>query len=187
MAARAHEVRIIGGKFKGRVLPVRDLEGLRPTPDRVRETVFSWLEGHVEGARVLDLFAGSGALGMESLSRGAAEVVMVEKDAANAASLKSAVVFAGDAASVMKQDALGYLEGADGKFSLVFLDPPYKSGLLKPALELLIKRNLLTDDALLYVEMNAGDTVSVPGYETVREERAGQVKYALWRKSTLLF
>lgn len=187
MAQREHEVRIIGGRFKGRQLPVRDLEGLRPTPDRVRESVFSWLEGHVEGARVLDLFAGSGALGMESLSRGASEVVMVEKDAANAASLKSAVAFAGNAVSVMNQDALAYLENAAGKFSLVFLDPPYRSGLLKPVLELLIKRDLLADNAVLYVEMNAGDSVSVPGYETVREERAGQVKYALWRKSTLLF
>lgn len=186
MVARTHEVRIIGGKYKGRMLPVRDIEGLRPTPDRVRETIFSWLNDSLADARVLDLFAGSGALAIESLSRGARSVVMVEKDADNAASLKSAVAFADDAV-VVHQDALSFLQECSDRFDLVFLDPPYQSDLLKPALDLLVKRNLLSDAALVYVEMNSAVSVSVPGYEMIREECTGQVKFALWRRTTLLW
>ncbi len=184
-----HTVRIIGGKYKGKLLKVRSAEGLRPTPDRVRETVFTWLQNDIEGAQVLDLFAGSGALGFEALSRGAACVTLVELNAENAELLRSQAQSFEDKAKVniIRDDALNYLSACHHSFDIVFLDPPYKANLLKPALELLLKNDLISDSTLLYVEMNSGDNEAIAGYEKIREQVAGQAKYSLWKKSSFLF
>lgn len=182
-----HKVRIIGGKFKGTMLIVGEANGLRPTPDRIRETIFSWLEGKCQNVRVLDLFAGSGALGIESLSRGASEVILVELNAVNAQLLSSEVSKFGKSIKVINQDARAYLKQATGRFDLVFLDPPYSSDLLKDCLNILKDRQLVDENSLIYVEMNAGRSLVVSDYEVVREECSGQVKYALWKKSIPLF
>ncbi len=187
MHTNEHKVRIIGGKFKGMTLIVGNAEGLRPTPDRIRETVFSWLEGKCQNLRVLDLFTGSGALGIESFSRGASEVVLVELDGSNAQLLSSEISKFGKNIKVVHQDAMNYLKQASGKFDLVFLDPPYCSDLLKDCLNMLKDRNLIDEKSLIYVEMNAGRSLVVTDYEVIREECSGQVKYALWKKSAHLF
>lgn len=190
--AQSHRVRIIGGKYKGKLLDILDAEGLRPTPDRVRETVFTHLAPLLEGAKVLDLFAGSGALGFEALSRGAASVTLIEKDDNNCANLQDeARTFVADRhkVQVLHADAISYLQQlpAGTVFDVVFLDPPYKSNLLRPALQLLLQRNLIGEHSVLYVEMSSMHSTVIPGFEIIREEQAGQVKFALWKKTSLLF
>ncbi len=183
-----NSVRIAGGTWRGKQLTVLDLEGLRPTPQRVRESVFSIIGSRVQGAAVLDLFAGSGALGFEAASRGAASVVLVEKDEDNYAILtQEAADFKGCSIETVHQDALLYLAECSRKFDLVFLDPPYKSDLLKKSLQLMLQRSLLTPDSLVYAEMSSLKNVIVPGYEIVHQDQAGQVKFGLWRLSSFLF
>ena len=184
-----HAVRIIGGKYKGKLLPVRDSDGLRPTPDRVKETVFTWLQNNIKNAYVLDLFAGSGALGFEALSRGATHVTLVELDYHNFKLLcEQANSFdEKEKISIINNDALNYLEKCKEKFDIIFLDPPYKAHLLKPALEILLRNNIISEHTLLYVEMNSGDNESIAGYEKIKEQIAGQAKYSLWKKSSFLF
>ena len=133
-------VRIIGGHGRGTRLVVADVAGLRPTPDRVRETLFNWLLPMLPGARVLDLFAGSGALGLEALSRGARAALLVERDPGVAESLRGVVerLHAGDRATVLRADALALLRTPmHGQFDLVFLDPPFAAGCHDQALSLL--------------------------------------------------
>lgn len=182
------EVRIIGGKLKGKLLPVYDIEGLRPTPDRVRETIFSWLDEVIEHANVLDLFAGSGALGFEAYSRGAKKITMVELNEVNCRSLQAiADSIDKERITVLNQDAVHFLDNTSEVFDLIFLDPPYNSGLLKDVLRKLLANNLINESTVLYVEMREGSNQAVPGYEIVREQSAGQAKYALWKKSSFLF
>lgn len=185
MEEARNAVRIAGGTLRGRMLRVLDAQGLRPTPDRVRESVFNWLGGSCAGARVLDLFAGSGAMGLEAYSRGASSLTLVESNPECAQLLKDETSGM-DGVEVVEGDALSYLERAQGTFNLVFLDPPYRSGLLAKALKILSSRCLISESTLLYVEMSASDSISVPGYECLREQASGQVKYALWKKSSLL-
>src|SRR5690606_2647217 len=125
-------VRIVGGRWRGTRLPVADAEGLRPTPDRVRETLFNWLQPVLPGARVLDLFAGSGALGLEALSRGAREALLVERDPGLAQQLRRAVerLQGGEAVQVVNADALAFLSGYAGPpFDIAFVDPPFAQDL----------------------------------------------------------
>ncbi len=185
MEESRHEVRIAGGRLRGRMLRVLDAEGLRPTPDRVRESVFNWLGDSCNGARVLDLFSGSGAMGIEAYSRGASSVTLVENNP-ECAQLLREECDGFEEVEVVESDALSYLDRAEGTFSLVFLDPPYRSGLLAKALRKLASRGLISASTILYVEMSASDSISVPGYECIREQAAGQVKFALWKKSSLL-
>jgi len=185
MEEARNAVRIAGGTLRGRMLRVLDAQGLRPTPDRVRESVFNWIGGSCAGARVLDLFAGSGAMGLEAYSRGASSLTLVESNPECAQLLKDETSGM-DGVEVVEGDALSYLERAQGTFNLVFLDPPYRSGLLAKALKILSSRCLISASTLLYVEMSASDSISVPGYECLREQASGQVKYALWKKSSLL-
>ncbi|MGN0893506.1 MAG: 16S rRNA (guanine(966)-N(2))-methyltransferase RsmD [Succinivibrio sp.] len=184
-----NDVKILGGKFRGKVLHVLDNEGLRPTPSRVRETIFSWLSQDISNAKVLDLFAGSGALGFEAFSRGASDVTLVEVNRDNYLNLKNCVNnFKTDSIRVLNTNAISFLEGSDEQFDIVFIDPPYKcSELYEQSLNLLINRQLIKDNSLIYVEMRNGYNCSVPGYEIFKEENAGQAKYTLWRKSKLLF
>ena len=187
-AGRPGTVRIIGGRWRGSRLPVADAEGLRPTPDRVRETLFNWLQPVLPGARVLDLFAGSGALGLEAVSRGARETLLVERDPALAEALRGAVarLQAGDQAAVVQADALALLRAPlHGRFDIVFLDPPFAAGLWAEALRLLPP--WLAGDAWLYLEAPADAPPGVlaePGSEWLphREGRTRDVRYSLLRR-----
>ncbi|MEC8443446.1 MAG: 16S rRNA (guanine(966)-N(2))-methyltransferase RsmD [Pseudomonadota bacterium] len=148
----SQQLRIIGGQWRSRRLRFPALDGLRPTMDRVRETLFNWLQYDIEGARVLDAFAGSGALGFEALSRGAKEVIFVEKHAKAALALKDNLKqLKADNAQVWAADALTWLEQNPEPYDLVFLDPPFGQNLLAPAMEKLT----LLPGALVYVEHEA--------------------------------
>lgn len=187
-----NKIRIIGGAFKGRKLSVIDMDGLRPTTDRVRETVFNWLQERVSGAKVLDLFAGSGALGLEALSRGASSLTLIEKDPDNAAILKHEVsILPGnskDSVTVLCSDALNYLQSLPkgNGFDLIFLDPPFGSELLEPAVELLVERELLNDGAIVYVEMGSAKKKPLFGLSMIRDEQMGQCHFGLYERSFFL-
>ncbi len=181
-------VRLIGGKYRGKQLTVLEAAGLRPTPDRIRESLFNLIGDKVQDAQVLDLFAGSGALGLEAISRGARSLIMVENNPENCDLLRAEIAsFKGEQIELIEQDALTYLKTCYRQFDLVFLDPPYGDKLLEPALKLLNERDLVLPTTLLYVEMSSACRTIVPGYEIIREETAGQVKFGLWRKSSFLF
>jgi len=182
---RSGVVRIIGGHWRGTRLPVADLDGLRPTPDRVRETLFNWLQPMLPGARVLDLFAGSGALGLEALSRGAAEALLVERDAGVAERLREAVgrLRAGDRAHVLQADALALLRTPlHGRFDLVFVDPPFSVGGWAQVLERLPP--WLSEHAWLYLESPPGTPGPDPrAWRPHREGATREVNYALYRRA----
>lgn len=183
-SARPNQVRIIGGKHRGRKLPVADAPGLRPTPDRVRETVFNWLGQNLTGWHCLDLFAGSGALGFEAASRGAASVVLVEQSAAVARGLQAAAALLKEPAlSVVCADALTYLKKPLQRLDLVFVDPPYGQGWLDRIIMPLLPH--LAEDARLYVEAESAlpDTLA-PGLHCLKRGQAGQVHYHLYSFET---
>ena len=176
-----HEVRLIGGQWKRSKLPVADRPGLRPTPDRVRETLFNWLGQDLSGWRCLDAFAGSGALGLEAASRGAEHVLLIERDAGLAAQLRAAAQrLRADAVEVVCADALRVLgQSPPGSYDLVFLDPPYGSGLLGGALE--ATSALVRHGGYAYVEDD--HALSVPhGWTLFRQGRAGAVFFHLLRR-----
>lgn len=180
----AGSVRIVGGRWRGTKLAVPDLEGLRPTSDRVRETLFNWLQPALPGTTVLDLFAGSGALGLEAVSRGAAHAVLVERAPAQAAALRSAVqrLDAGMQVEVVQDDALRWLaEGARaGRFDVAFVDPPFEGDLWRPALQSLLPR--MAPSAWLYIESPATQVPPLPPSWTLhRELRTAQARAALYR------
>jgi 16S rRNA (guanine966-N2)-methyltransferase len=177
-------VRIVAGRLGGRRLPVPARPGLRPTPERTRETLFNWLRDAVDGARVLDLFAGSGALAFEALSRGAAEAVLVERDARACASLAAVARDLGvaDVARVVRGTLPGQLErlADQAPFDLVFLDPPFDAGLAGPTLDALASSALLAPDALVYCEWPAQAPAPADGrFEVRRETRAGDSRAAV--------
>jgi 16S rRNA (guanine966-N2)-methyltransferase len=177
-------IRIIGGQWRSRKLPVPVAEGLRPTPDRVRETLFNWLTPCLPGARCVDLFAGTGALCLEALSRGAGSVVMVERSPVVAEGLRRNLATLGAAnAEVVCADALAFLGGASRTFDIVFLDPPFKSDLIARCSVLLEPRGWVRPGALVYVEAPRHlDPLPIPGHwELVRSKRAGEVAYHLAR------
>jgi 16S rRNA (guanine966-N2)-methyltransferase len=180
---RAAGLRIIGGEWRGRRIRVTDTAGLRPTPDRVRETLFNWLRPILAGARCLDLFAGSGALGLEALSQGAAEVTFVELDPAPAASIGAHLRALGaqGRGRVMQVDALHWLGGPVQAVDVVFLDPPFDAPLLAPACALLESRGWLRPRAHVYLEHRAGsEPPGLPStWRLLRSKRAGDVGYHL--------
>jgi len=176
-------VRIIGGTWRSRRLEFPDTAGLRPTPDRVRETVFNWLAAFLPGAVCLDLFAGSGAFGFEALSRGAAGAVLVEQDATVAAALRASrdrLQAAG--AEIVHADALDFLAGPVREFDIVFCDPPYASGLLERCTRLLADRAWVKPGGFIYLEARAGELPSPPDWQLLRSKSAGQVGYHLYRR-----
>ena len=183
MKPGVRQLRIVGGSLRSRKWSFPDLPGLRPTPDRVRETLFNWLAPHIAGMRVLDLFAGSGALAFEALSRGAASATLVESDPVAAQNLRStATLFGLDAARVECTDARTFLKGqAAAAFDLVFLDPPFAAGLLPTAISLLAGRGILAPGGFCYVEQAAGSALPpLPaGWCEHRAGRAGEVGYHL--------
>ncbi len=181
------QVRIIGGQWKRTPLPVIDAEGLRPTPDRVRETLFNWLDHLLDrdwrGQRCLDLFAGSGALGFEAASRGAAEVLMIESLPAACTALQATRdKLAANQIAIRRASAVSELARLAGPFDLIFLDPPYAQQLLPDLLPAC--RRLLSPGGLVYAEAGApftadADTPWMAGWQAVREGRAGAVHFAL--------
>ena len=177
-------VRIIGGRWRGTRLPVPDRPGLRPTSDRVRETLFNWLQPQLSGARVLDLFAGSGALGLEALSRGAASAHLVEADAHLALSLKElgGRLDAGSELQVHAGDALAWLRAThEGVFDIAFVDPPFDAGLWDAVLALLPAH--MASHAWIYLEAPIASAPVLPGEWTLyRESHTRDVRYALYRR-----
>ena len=182
-AGAARVLRIIGGTWRGRKLRFPQGPDIRPTPDRVRETLFNWLGGRVAGARCLDLFAGSGALGLEALSRGASQVIFIEHDPRAARELSARLAeWNATGATVKCQDALTYLRGVVSPCDLAFLDPPFASGLLGSAAELLAGRGWLTRGARVYVECAAsGAAPQLPAaFNALKSKQAGEVGYHLY-------
>ena len=181
MPARG-EVRIIAGRWRRRRLAVAAAGQLRPTPDRVRETLFNWLGADIEGARCLDLFAGTGALGFEAASRGAAAVVMVERERKVAAALSSAAHALGaDNVEVVRADARHWRPAGGDRFDVVFLDPPYAGPMPEAALARLDRIDALAPRCRVYLETDrdpAGLELP-PGWRCARARRAGRVRYHL--------
>lgn len=178
----ANRVRIIGGEWRSRLVKFPPTMSLRPTPDRVRETLFNWLGQRLDGMRCLDLFAGSGALGFEALSRGAARVVMVERDRNAVNALKAnARELDASGADIVQAEALAFLARDQEKYDVVFLDPPYASDLAQRALDALAPH--LAACARVYVE-SAAPLVPGSAWRALREDRAGAVRYALFEPAT---
>ncbi|MGB1263725.1 MAG: 16S rRNA (guanine(966)-N(2))-methyltransferase RsmD [Cognaticolwellia sp.] len=183
--AQKGHIRIIAGQHRGRKLPVLMADGLRPTTDRVKETVFNWLMPYIQDAHCLDCFAGSGGLGFEALSRGASLVTLVELNKPAAQQLKAnKTLLKADNLQIVQQNALDFLQNNQQAFSLVFIDPPFRKGLAQLAAKLLIDKGL-TDDALIYVEMEADNNEQVmpSHWQLLKEKIAGQVVYRLYQNS----
>lgn len=181
---RSGQVRIISGEWRGRRLSVPDRRGLRPTGDRARETLFNWLQGRVAGRRVADLFAGSGALGLEAASRGAGHVDLVDLDSKLAAGLRSAIAEwpGSERVDVHGGDALDWLRQQDAPLDLVFVDPPFDSRLQGPVLDALARPGVLAVGAMVYVESARNDTdpaAGRTGWSVLRERTQGDVRLQL--------
>jgi 16S rRNA (guanine966-N2)-methyltransferase len=179
-------LRIIAGKWRSRKLAFPDQEKLRPTPDRVRETLFNWLQAEMPGSCCLDLFAGSGALGLEAASRGAEAVVMIEQQHDAAAALSHNInLLDADNIELIVADALEWLIRDKRVFDIVFLDPPYRSGMLGPCCEILENGNILAENAKIYVEHALGDEdIVIPeNWVCVKNKTAGQVAYKLYNRA----
>ncbi|MEJ2602977.1 MAG: 16S rRNA (guanine(966)-N(2))-methyltransferase RsmD [Gammaproteobacteria bacterium] len=175
-------VRIIGGRWRGRRVSVPDVRALRPTADRIRETLFNWLTGRVAGSRIADLFAGTGILGLEALSRGAARAVFVERDRRLADGIEDHLreYGCGDA-RVISEDAYDWLaRGVPEPFDIVFLDPPYSHGRVAELCTLLADRGWLASDALVYLEYDRRTPPEMPpSFFAWREKTAGNVRFLL--------
>ena len=175
------EVRIIGGNWRSRRIRFAGRPGLRPTPDRVRETLFNWLGQDLDGQECLDLFAGSGALGFEAASRGARRVLMVECDTAAVRALQTnRDVLAADAVEVVRADALEFLQHHRARYDVVFLDPPFADDCWSQLLALLPK--CLKPGALVYCE-RAEPLEAMPGWQIIKAGRAGQVSHQLLKRA----
>jgi 16S rRNA (guanine966-N2)-methyltransferase len=180
-------VRIIGGSWRGRRLPVADVPGLRPSGDRGREVLFNWLQAQVRGATCVDLFAGTGALGLEAASRGARQVTLVEKSKVAARQLRDNLgKLEASHCRVVCADALEWLaSGQCPPADLVFVDPPFDSGLQVPVLELLATQNCLSADGLVYVECarQSPPALSATHWQLMRDKELGEVRMLLLKKS----
>lgn len=183
-AGRTGTIRLISGQWRGRKLPVHDVEGLRPTTDRVKETVFNWLATEVRDSRCLDVFAGSGSLGFEALSRYASYVMMIEQEPKAARQLQTNLnTLQCTQAQVICRDALQVLQaGCHEPFELVFLDPPFRKNLLSQVIPLLEQQGWLADRALIYLERERdGEAPAIPpNWQLLKDKQAGQVCYQLY-------
>lgn len=177
----SNHIRIIAGRYKGKKLSFPSVEGLRPTPDRIRETLFNWLMHDIRGSRCLDAFAGSGALGFEAYSRGAQHVVLIEKNLEVARNLKK---FATDEKGiiVLATSAIDYLQSQPQQFDIIFWDPPFSQPELYAAIGLLEQSNILINGGLLYVESAQEIALSSQIWQKLQFKKAGQVCYGLYRK-----
>ncbi len=180
---KSGQIRLISGLWRGRKLPVKDLEGLRPTTDRVKETLFNWLAMDIRDAKCLDCFSGSGSLGLEALSRYASKVTLLELDKGAANQLKANLQLLGASnGEVVQTNCLNYLKQPGQGFDVVFVDPPFRKDLVNPTCELLENNQWLTDDALVYIERESELTeLDLPGnWSLLKEKIAGQVVYQLY-------
>ncbi len=183
-----NSLRIIGGTWRSRRLQFIDSPKIRPTPDRVRETLFNWLANDIKGSLCLDLFAGSGALGFEAMSRGADRVTLVEEDARIAAMLsEQKELFDAQEIEIKNQNALTYLPNANQQYDLIFLDPPFYSDLLEKVIPIILKQKLLNANGLIYVESAAQQKmiqsleILLESLYCIREKVSGEVRYALYK------
>jgi 16S rRNA (guanine966-N2)-methyltransferase len=180
----SNEVRIIGGKWKGRKLRFPNSTGLRPTLSRVRGSLFNWLVADVQDAHCLDLYAGSGALGLEAMSRGAAEVVLVERNRRVVEALRRNAAMLGANAQVVVATAQKFLRTAVGPWQLIFLDPPFDSDELDVVLDLISVRDLLAPGGWVYVERRKPRSAIVQtpknsGWRTLKQSHAGDSQFGL--------
>ena len=184
MKSKSHHVRIIGGSLRGSRIEVLDRPGLRPTPDRARETLFNWLAPVLSGSRVLDLFAGTGVLGIEALSRGAGKADFVESDPAIAAALRATLTRLKQQATVLARPAREALALLPGPYDLVFVDPPFAGELWTETLGHLEASARLSPSAWIHVESPAGAELQVPtGWAPWREGRFGEVMLHIYRRT----
>ena len=184
-AGQDRTLRIVGGAWRGRKIRFPAVDAIRPTPDRVRETLFNWLQQDIREARCLDLYAGSGALGLEALSRGATRVVFVDSEPAVARHLALVLADLGcDRGQVVRSQALRYLDDPVEPFDIVFLDPPYADRALAGVCRRLDERGWLRPGGLAYLEdlASAGEPELPPGWTLLRSKRAGEVGYHLARR-----
>lgn len=183
-ASTNNQLRIIGGAWRGRKLSFPDVDGLRPTGDRIRETLFNWLAPEIQGARCLDLFAGSGALGIEALSRGAEVSVLVERDTKAAAQLKTNLeILKAEQGRVVNADALGLLQkgNIDSPYHIVFIDPPFQLNLWQGVIDALETGNWLADNATIYIESGRDNEYHPPiNWQLHRDKHTGAVSYRLF-------
>jgi len=178
------QLRIIAGKFRGRKLNFPDVDGLRPTPDRVRETVFNWLQADIGSARCLDLFAGSGALGFEAVSRGAAKVTMVELDRQAARQLtENSQLLNAEQCQIEKKTAQQFLSTNHEQYDIVFIDPPYKANLWTEISTQLMSTKCMAENAVIYMECpRKADIPDLPKqWQLEKDKTAGGIRYCLFR------
>jgi 16S rRNA (guanine966-N2)-methyltransferase len=182
----SNRVRIIGGQYRRSTLEFPDADGLRPTGDRIRETLFNWLAPGLPGSRCLDAFSGSGALGFEASSRGAAEVVMIELHQPAALILeKNKLLLKDEACQIVKGNALDWLAVENTPFHIIFLDPPFNNQLLEPALDIILDRELLHPDGMIYMETPRNQTSGLwtsRQLEPWRSKATGNIQFGLYRK-----
>ncbi|CAH6825636.1 16S rRNA m(2)G966 methyltransferase [Vibrio chagasii] len=180
-------VRIISGSWRGRKLPVHDLEGLRPTIDRVKETLFNWVAQDIPNSTCLDVFAGSGGLGFEAASRQAKMVTLLEMNQNAAKQLSdNAKELKADNINVVNTDAISFLKKAGTPYDVVFLDPPFRKGLLAETVQLLESNGWLADDAIIYVETEKELKLEAmpENWELHRDKTTGQSSYRLFNRIT---
>lgn len=178
-----HVIRVIGGQFRGKKLNVPNIDGLRPTPDRVRETVFNWLMNDIRDAHCLDAFAGSGALGIEAFSRGAKEVYFIEKNSVAFTHLQTLVSsFNTQQLTIIHNNAIDFIHHCTKSFDIVFLDPPFDSKLLESALEALEQSPILKPNGLVYIESGEEISPKPAHWKVLKQKKAGLVYYGLLEK-----
>jgi len=183
-AGNSNTLRIIGGQYRGRKLSFPDAKGLRPTADRIRETLFNWLQNDINNSRCLDLFAGSGALGFEAASRGAGYVGMVESASVVSSQLRKNIALLGldSVIDVFQAKALTWIEGQTEKpFDIIFLDPPFAENYLNEIIQSLAFNKCLADRALIYIERDIKQLLPEfpEGWNLIKDKKAGQVAYSL--------
>ena len=180
--AELGNLRIIGGQWRGRKLQFPVVNGLRPTGDRIRETLFNWLAPEIEGATCLDLYAGSGALGLEALSRGAASCTFIENDRQAATAIRNHLhTLQCDSGSVVERSALDWLRASKTHFDIVFLDPPFSANLYQPSMHYIEQGSLLNPGGKLYIEFDVKRPPESPTTLTLlRDKKAGNTAYQLW-------
>ncbi len=179
---RPSEVRVIAGQWRGRKIAFTEVEGLRPTSDRIRETLFNWLQEVVGQSRCLDLFAGSGALGFEAASRGAELVTLVEANREVAKQLETTShKLSADSCQIHNRSAIDYLDGTTQKYDIVFVDPPYKAGMWSQVAEKMVEKAILSDNAHIYLEYPSHINLPVlpAQWRIVKDKKAGAVRYCL--------
>lgn len=175
-----NKLRICSGKWRGRKLEFPIIEGLRPTADKIRETLFNWLQVDIHGATCLDLFAGSGALGLEAASRGAGEVVLIDSSRIACNFLKkNKDLLQADNINIVNNNVVKWLQSCDNKFDIIFADPPFASGLLQQ----ILNSNLpLKDNGLLYIEHDSKKSPQIPAcFKQEKSKKSGGVIYSLYR------